>query len=160
MTTKPLTIQQVLEKADPNTLADALRLLGFGKLLAPIKVVITGLSAAAAVDITSAAAKAAATITGIDELEDGENLPAIGSCLALRVTASGTATSLGVYQLGDAGATPIVPPGGAGAAVGVARISDDGKTITFPNTVTGFVLEYMPRPKVAVTTELAATGLK
>lgn len=159
MTTKPLTLQQQLEKANPNELADALRRLGLGKLFAPIKVVIAGLTAAAAVDITSAAAKAAATITGIDALEDGELLPAIGACLTLRVTASGTAGSLGVYQLGDAGATPIVPPGGAGAAVGVATISDDGKTITFPNTVTGFVLEYTPRPKVPVTTEIPSTGL-
>lgn len=157
--TKPMTIQQALEKANPNDLADALRQLGLGKLFAPIKVVVAALTAAASVDITSAAAKAAATITGIDALEDGEFLPPIGSCLALRVTASGTAGSLGVYILGDVAATPIVPPGGAGLAVGVARISDDGKTITFPNTVTAFTLIYTPRPIVPVTTLLPATGL-
>ena len=47
----------------------------------------------------------------------------------------------------------IVPPGGAGAAVGIARLSDDGKTITFPNTVTGFVLHYMPRAETALDTQ-------
>ena len=96
---------------------------------------------------TSRAVKAAATITGLS-LDTGEGLPPLGALTSLRVTASGTAGSLGTYILTDPSGTPIVPPGGASAAVGIAKISDDGKTITFPNTVTGFVLQYMPRASV------------
>ena len=94
-TTKAATIQSTLEKADPNSIADALRYLGLGKLFAPITVTVTGLTASATVDITSAAVKAAAVIVGIDALDDGEYLPALGCLLSLRVTASGTAGSVG-----------------------------------------------------------------
>ena len=58
----------------------------------------------------------------------------------------------------DPSGTAIVPPGGASAAVGIAELSLDGSTITFPNTVTGFVLVYSPRPATAVT-EQFATGV-
>ena len=44
----------------------------------------------------------------------------------------------------NSGGTAIVPPGGASTAVGVALLSDDGTTITFPNTVTGVVIEFVP----------------
>lgn len=37
---------------------------------------------------------------------------------------------------------------GAGANVGLALLSDDGKSLTFPTTVTAFVLEYVPRSAV------------
>ena len=157
-TTKAATIQSTLEKADPNSIADALRYLGLGKLFAPITVTVTGLTASATVDITSAAVKAAAVIVGIDALDDGEYLPALGCLLSLRVTASGTAGSVGTYVFTDPSGTAIVPPGGASAAVGIAELSLDGSTITFPNTVTGFVLVYSPRPATAVT-EQFATGV-
>jgi hypothetical protein len=145
-------IRATLNRADLNTVADINKKLKVGNMFSRIKVTVSGLTAAAAVDITTAAVKAAATIVGID-LESGENLPPIGIWQALRITASGTAASLGAYLLADTGATAIVPPGGAGAAVGIAKLSDDGKTITFPNTVTGFVLEYFPRSNVALDTE-------
>jgi hypothetical protein len=145
-TTKVETIQEVLEKADPNTLADALRRMGFGKMLNPIKIVCTGLTAAASFDITTAAVKAAATVTGLG-LEAGENLPPIGDVVSLRVTASGTANSVGTYAITDSGTlTPT-----AGANVGLATLSADGKTLTFPSTVTAFVLTYQARASVAIT---------
>ena len=150
-TTKTATLQSILADANPNLLADALKKLGLGTLFAPIKVVVTGLAATATPDITGPLVKAAAVITGIDELADGVNLPPLGSLLSLRVTASGTAGSLGTYIFTDAAGTAIVPPGGASVAVGIAEISDDGTTITFPNTVTAFVLEYTPRPVVDLT---------
>ena len=54
----------------------------------------------------------------------------------------------GTYGVTDAGGTAIIPPGGASASMGIAKLSDDGKTITFPNTVTGFVITYYPRAAV------------
>jgi len=161
-TTKTETLQAVLDKADPNLLADAVRKLAFGKQNAIVKVTVTGATASATFDITTPAfaALGAVTISGIDDPEPaGEGLPALGELLSLRVTASGTAGAVGTYILTDAGGTAIVPPGGASAAVGIAKISDDGKTITFPNTVTGFVLQYRGRSPVAVTTTFPVGGL-
>jgi len=152
-TTKTQTVQDILKLANPNLVADVLRMLGLGFLFAPIKVVVTAITASATFDITTAAfgADAAVTITGVDALGAGEGLPALGALRTLRVTASATAASLGTYILSDAGGTALIPPGGADLAVGIALISDDGKTITFPNTVTGFVLGYQARPAVAMT---------
>lgn len=149
-TTKEETLQEVLEKADPNQLADALRKLGLSFAGQPIKVTFTGLTDVAGQDITTAAAKAAATVENI-VLEDGENLPAIGSILALRTTA-GTLATHGVHVVGDAGTTELVPQADS---PGVASISDDGTTLTFQAGVTAFILEYIPRPKTALTSKFA-----
>ena len=148
-TNKTQTYTRLLDKAAPDLTPDLLRKMHFGKMMTPIKVTVSGLTATATPDITSAAVKAAATIAGI-ELETGENLPAIGQVVSLRIAASGTAASVGTYGVTDAGGTAIIPPGGASAAMGIAKLSDDGKTITFPNTVTGFVLVYYPRAAVAM----------
>lgn len=137
-----------MDKGNLSSIADIARLAKLGMMMTKIKVVVSSLTAAAAVNITAAATLAAATVTNAQgttlSLDTGENLPPIGQVVSLRVTASGTAGSLGTYGITDDGGTAIVPPGGAGAAMGIAKLSDDGKTITFPNTVTGFVLEYMP----------------
>jgi hypothetical protein len=149
-TSKVSTFQRLLAKMDLNILADLFRKMKFGRTLGPVKVTVSGLTASAAPDITSAAVKAAGTIVGMD-LETGENLPPIGRVISLRVVASGTAASLGTYGVTDTGGTAIIPPGGASAAMGIAKLSDDGTTLTFPNTVTGFVLVYYPRIAVAMT---------
>ncbi len=154
-TSRNQDIRDALNSGNPAAIATALKKIKFGNMAGVIKVVAAGLTAAASFDITTAAFKALSTITGITLLT-GENLPAIASVTALRVVASGTATSLGVYGIGDTGATAIIPPGGAGAAMGIAKISDDGKTLTFPNTITAFTLIYVPRADVALTTELPA----
>lgn len=145
------TIKDVLDQSDLNELADVLKALKAGTMLSRVKVVAAGLTAAASFDITTAAFKALSTITGLD-LATGENLPPIGVQLSLQLVASGTAASLGAYILGDVAATPAIPAGGASVTPGVARLSDDGKTITFPNTVTAFTLSYMPRSFVPANT--------
>ena len=137
-----VTLQQVLNKANLNQLATILQKVKLGNVLRPVKVVVTGLTAAAAIDITSSAVRAAATITGLDR-ETGDNLPPILSVKTLRVTASGTANSVGSYAVSDASGTAVSPT--AGANVGLALLSDDGTTLTFPSTVTAFVLEYIPQ---------------
>jgi hypothetical protein len=146
-TNKTQTYTRLLDKAAPDSLPDLLRKMQFGKMNTPIKVVVSGLTATATPDITTAAVKAAATITGI-ELESGENLPAIGQVVSLRVAASATGASVGTYGVTDDGGTAIIPPGGASAAMGIAKLSDNGKVLTFPNTVTGFTLIYWPRAAV------------
>lgn len=150
-TSKSPTLQAELSRSDANTLPDALRRVNLGKKFAHVKAVVAALTATAAPDITSAAVKAAATITGLQTLDTGENLPAIDTIVSLRVTASGTAASVGTYIVSDAGGTPTLPTGGASAGVGIATLSDDGKTITFPNTVTAFTIVYMPRAENPVT---------
>jgi len=154
-TTSVKTLRLSMNRASPNEVADILRRIKFGNMLEPIKVTFASLTAAAAIDITTAASKAGATIVGGLTLATSELLPAIGQVVGLRVSASGTAGSLGAYIVSDSGATPIVPPGGAGAAVGIATLSDDGKTLTFPNTVTGFVLTYLPRAAVDMDSDFA-----
>lgn len=153
-TTADFTLQDLLDQANLNTLGDALHKVKLGHMFSRVKATVAALTATATPDVTTAAVKAAATISGIT-LATGENLPPIGQLISLRVTASGTAGSLGTYILTDSGGTAIVPPGGASAAVGIAKISDDGKTITFPNTVTAFVLEYYPAPYTATTASVA-----
>lgn len=137
--TSKRTLKDVADKANPQDIADSLRAAKLGTFLTPLKRTFTGLTAAASFDLTA--------IDGSGETAGAANpnrLPAL-SVTNMRVTASGTAGSVGSYIVGDTGATPIVPPGGASAAVGVAKISDDGKTITFPNTVTAFVITYLPK---------------
>lgn len=142
-TTATKTLRKALNDANPNEISDALRKVRLGQVLAPVKVAFAALTAAATIDITTVAAKAAATITPTGLLETGEELPPIGVVKTLRVTTSGTANSVGSYVVSDAGGTAVSPT--AGANVGIALLSDDGKSLTFPTTVTGFVIEYMPR---------------
>ncbi len=150
-TTIAPTIQLALDKANPNQVADLLRKIKLGTMLTPLKRTFTGLTAAAAFDLT--------LIDGTGETPaNSNNVNRMAALLVgtLRVTASGTAGSVGTYQVSDTGGTPLVPPGGASAAVGVATISDDGKTITFPNTITAFVIEYLPRAYTSLTSTDAA----
>ena len=143
-TTKTATLRRVLNDADPTKIADALRLLRFGNRQVNIMVVAASLTAAASFDVTTAAFLAKCTVTGIT-LDTGENLSAIMNLHTLRVTASGTAASVGTYIVSDASGTPTLPTGGASAGVGIATISADGKTLTFPNTVTAFTFSYQSR---------------
>lgn len=153
-TSEDQTFRDYLNRADPNTLADILRSMKLGNMLVPVKVVFAGLTAAASIDITTAASKAAATITGLD-LATGEYLPAILSVTSLRVTASGTANTLGTYAITDVAGTMLSPTGNT--VVGAARLSDDGKTLTFPTTVTAFTLEYIPRSAQDLTAQFPPT---
>jgi hypothetical protein len=134
--TTPRTLKAALDEANPNDLADVLRLLKLGTANTVLKRTFTGLTAAASFDLT--------LIDGTGETAGAANpnrLPA-EIVRTLRCTASGTANSVGTYITGDSGATATSPT--ASTVVGIALISDDGKTITFPTTVTAFVIEYYP----------------
>ena len=143
--TKKFTLADALNAAEPNEIADALRKTKLGRMLAPVKITLTGITAIAALDVT-AFKKGDATLAinaGLADLADKEALPPILAVRTCRVTTSGTANSVGTYAIGDAGSTAVSPT--AGANVGLALLSDNGKSITFPTTITGVVLEYIPR---------------
>ena len=131
-TTFTPTLQSTMNDANTNEVSDALRQMKIGTMLSPVKVTVTGLASATAIDITTAAVFAASTVTGLGT--QAIALPPILDITALRVTAG--AAAAGLRQIGDSGAT---------ASATVAKISDDGKTLTFEAGVTGFVLLYSPR---------------
>lgn len=139
MATEINQLRDVLDRADANQLPDALRKVKLGTVLAPLKRVFTGLTAAASFDLT--AIDGTGETTGVTN----PNRKAALCVNYLRLDASGTAASVGNYIVGPPTSTLLIPPGGANAAVGVARLSDDGKTLTFPNTITGFTIAYIPR---------------
>lgn len=138
-------------KGDLNTLGQVAAKVKLGNMLSVIKVVVTGLTAAGFFDITTAAFKAALTSNAGITLLSGENLPAIGHLVSLRVTAATTASTAGTYGLTDVAGDMITA--NTHTVMGVARISDDGKTLSFPTAdVTAFILQYVPRADVALTT--------
>jgi hypothetical protein len=154
MTTATATesVQKKLEKSNLNDLADALRKVG-PKRHSVIKAVVTGLGSTTgvnSVDITAATTKAAATITGIDTLRDGVNLPAIGKVLTLRVTAvpSSNYAATGARAITDASGT---------ASSTRTKISNDGKTLTFESGkyINGFTIQYTPRSESDLTAAFA-----
>lgn len=142
-TTKIETLQRALNDANPNEVADCLKRVKLGNMLNTVKVTATALTSASAFDITTAAVKAASVIVGLS-LDSGENLPASNVIQSVRVTAG--AAAAGLRQIGDSAAT---------ASATVAKVSDDGKTITFEAGVTAFVLTYMPRSAEALSNSFA-----
>ena len=119
------TLQKALDVANPGQIADALRDIALGTLLASTEYdtgTITG-SATVVLPFEAAIVQSA------------------------RVVTSATGGSVGPYLVADSGATPAIPPTAtayAGAAIGVATLGTDRKTLTFPNTVTRVVVRYSP----------------
>ena len=143
--TRNQSIADEIDLSNLNTLPAALARAKLGSILQLLKVTFVALTGAATYDITSAALKAAATINvgalGVEETL----LPAIGTVKSLRVTAATTANSVGSYAITDEAGTVLSPT--ASANVGLARLSDDGTTLTFATAdVTAFVIEYYPAP--------------
>lgn len=128
-TTKVNTIADVASSGNLNELAEVAKKVSLGTMLQPVKLVKTGLTSATSFDLTSVAL--------------GSN-PPVGAVVQLRVTA-GTAT--GVRSITDAGDT---------ATTAKALLSDDGKTITFEAAITAFIMTYMPRAAVDMTTKFTS----
>jgi len=140
-TARSKTLADVLNDASQGTFDRALAKVKLGRMLKPVKVTITGLAAAAAIDLTTAATRAAATLTqGLDDLGSYDTLPPILILKSCRVTAVGSA-ALGPRIPIDSGGTAIAPSTYAGHV----KVSEDGTTLTFEGTVTGLVIEYVPR---------------
>ena len=138
------TVVDALNAANPNSIGSALQNAQLGTSIKKIKATITGLTATAAPVLTAIPASNIVINSGPDSVAQSLVLPPLGNLLTLRVTASGTANSLGSYAIGSAAATPISPT--AGANVGLAALGDDQATLTFPSTITAFEIEYFAAP--------------
>ena len=128
-TTAVETLKSALDQANLNKLATALQQVQLGTVMTPVVHDTGTITASATVTLPSAALLVQAA----------------------RVATSGTATSVGSYLVGDASATPSKPAGGASLGAGVASISANGLTVTFPNTITRVTIQYLPRPTTALT---------
>lgn len=135
------TIKTALDKANPQVLADLLRLIKKGTMMTPIKETITLASVSATIDLTvkSAAGLAADRIR------------------TLRVSdvTGGTSARVGSYVVTDASGTPLDPQADS---PGVCTLSDDGKTLTFAGTVKAIVITYYPVPYTALSTLFPTSG--
>lgn len=151
-TTIAPTLKNELDNARPDEIADVLRLMKLGTMLTPLKRVFTGLTGAATYDLT--ALDATGETTGV---ANPNRLAALVIHSLVVVTAT-TANTQGVYVVGDTSITLISPTNKT--VVGTAKISDDGKTLTFPSAdVTAFTIEYMPRSAVDMTTLPTGSGI-
>lgn len=120
--TTPNTLLAALNKAGLTALSYLLGLVGLG-------------------DMLRGREEDSGTITASATYELDYQAAAIQS---IRVVTSGTAASVGTYFPGDPTVTPLLPPGGASTAVGIASVGTDRRTITFPNTVTRVIVVYNP----------------
>jgi hypothetical protein len=142
------TLKDVLTKADPDNIADALRKVDLGNMLQAKEWDSGVITAAAAILLP-------------------EGALAIQS---VHVISSGTAASVGHYLPGNSASTPLLPPGGANTAVGICSVQGiaapgAGLTgvgtitgVTLPNTVTRVVVRYIAAPKNALLTDRFAPG--
>lgn len=139
------TLQTALNNAHLAQISDILAKVRLGTMLTPLKRTFSSLTSATTQDLT--------LIDGTGETT-GVNNPkrlAALSVTTLRVTAGTLAT----------GPAIITDAGGTAAAIGatnnhVVLLSDDGKVLTFQAAVTGFVIEYIPRPFTDMTAAQAA----
>lgn len=151
-TTLIRSLQLVLDQAPPGEIDDALRLIKLGTALAPLKRVFTGLTGAATYDLTKLDATGEAT--GIN---NPNRLPLL-ALRSLRVATATTASIAGTYVLTDAAGNTVTAA--THTVVGIALISDDGTTITFPSAdVTAFTIEYVPQTLTAVAAAAAFAPL-
>lgn len=135
--TKVRSTQLVLDEANANDLPAALQQLLLGTIFTPLKRTFTGLTGAASYDLT--ALDASGETTGV---ANAKRLPA-AHVRTLRVTAATTANTVGTYIVSDASGTKTSPT--ASTVVGIATLSDDGKTLAFVTAdVTAFIIEYIP----------------
>jgi hypothetical protein len=133
------TVQNALDRAEPAKLADLVRELKLGSMLSPLNVTVTALGTpAAAIDLTDPATFAAATVN-LGSPAYTKTLPPALMVVALRVVSGAGAAATGVREISDSGDTPTTA---------IATLSDDGKTLTFEDTVGDFVIVYVPRSDV------------
>ena len=137
-TTMIRTLQNVLDQALPGEFSDAARQAMLGTTLAPLKRTFTGLAGAATYNLTTL--DASGETVGLANT----NRLALLALRSLRITAATTGTVVGTYVLSDIAGAAVTAA--THTVVGIALISDDGTTLTFPSAdVTAFVIEYIPR---------------
>lgn len=159
----PESLAKALNEADPNRIADALRILGIGVHLSPQKWAYLGTTGATSVVFGGGTSSSTAAAAFIANASAGLMTPALPSnfpyllpalsVATLRVT-TGASGVPGLYMVADASYTAALYPLGFTNAAGIGQIdtvpgvallSDDGTTLTFPAQASGFVIEYIPR---------------
>lgn len=120
-TTKLHTLKDDLDDANPTDVASALQAIKLGTCLAAVEEDTGTVTASATVKLKFKAA----------------------AVLSTRVVTSGTAGSVGAYLVADSAATAVVPAA-ANTQPGVAKLGTDRQTLTFPNTVTRVITQYLP----------------
>lgn len=138
-TTAVQTLKDALNRGNLADIADAIKKIGLGSMVSPLKRTFTGLTSASFFDLT--------TIDGTGETVGAANANRVAALVVgtMRVTAGAAAT-----------AARFMTDGGGTASATVAKISDDGKTVTFEAGVTAFIIEYIPRSATDTTSRFAA----
>lgn len=140
MSTDSQSILAVLQSANPNTLPDMLRKQRVDRLFQPISATIT-IPSGTSIDLTTLRAGTEAVVSANSPIEAGELLPPIRFLRSLRVS---TGTATGPRTITDASGT---------ASTTVAKLSEDGKTLTFEAAITVFVLVFYGASETAPTSD-------
>lgn len=135
------TLQEVLSKADPNRLADALRKVDLGNMLKVHKLTLTNTAVAATIEMPAKGDLSitnGATVTTANAASGGNIMVPV----AVRVSdVTGGTGAAGVRFVGDASATPSAT---------VCALSADGSTLTFEGTVKAAVVWYIAMPATLI----------
>lgn len=137
--------RHALNSGDPRQQAAVLQAVKSGDMGSLITATFTGLTSAAAQDVTSAEAFANVALTGWTPDADDIALPPVGTVVSCRVTA-GTAGVLARY------ATDTAP------TVTTVQVSADRTTVTFEAVVTAFILQYYAAPAGGMDQSLPGLG--
>jgi hypothetical protein len=111
-----LTLGNILTKADPNLISDALRKVNLGVMLAPVSETIT------------LAAPATTLPLSVKSFGPGS--------MHVRVTAG---VSVGKYVVTDSGGIVV----NVGAEIGVCSLAADGLSLVFASNVTTVIVSYL-----------------
>lgn len=136
------TLKDELDSANATTMPAALAKVKVGTHLTLIKETITLAAVAASVNLaTLSVAKRPAWI--------------IKSLRVSDVT-GGASARVGTYVITDAAGTALDPQADS---PGVAKLSDDGVTLTFAATIKAIVIAYYPMPDTDLTSKFAPNTL-
>lgn len=149
------TVQLEMDKGQLGTTANCVALMRLGSMNSLLKVTVAGYTAAATIDLTDPVVLALATVN-VGYVRPGENLPAIGVLKTLQVTGASANTEIGSYVVTDAAGTTVAPTNAT--ILGVATITDDGKTLGFSGSITDLVIEYYPVANVDMTSVFETQG--
>ena len=169
LTTAAEPLQGELDAASVTTLADLLRQVKLGSMLTPVQATVTGITSAGTttpINITNGAAAAAGNLGGGTVVLT--NAPSGGTYSGTTAIVGGTGNTLPPIlvpiamsdQAGGYACIVTTPKNTGGSAMtavsasstypGVVLLSTDGKSLTFGNVQTGFVIDYIPRSFVAL----------
>jgi hypothetical protein len=168
------TIQSALDNATDTQVVALLNLVQLGSVLTPVQATVTGITSAGTttpINITSGVAAAAGNLGGGTVVltnapvggvyagttaivgGTGNTLPPILSVIALSDQAGGYACIVTTPK--NTSGTAMTAVSATATYPGTVLLSTDGKSLTFGNVQTGFVIDYIPRPGTAMSTNFS-----